>query len=357
MKNLCFIDFNISNVGGIERVLVSLCNELSEMYNVHIVSICGDVKDCHYNINSNIKCYSLGNPSESRIRGLIVKSSKKLIDYVRENDIDVVFMVGHFTPPIVLPIKPFVNSKFVFCDHGALMNQYDDKKAVIFRKLASKLCDKTVVLTERTLNDYIRAVVVVGEGVVDLVDDNLDLGLGGNGIILSDNAAVLSIGDGELDGVHAAVGDIAVKSQSLVVLACKNLAILVPLVCVTQTGVLFSARGEDDFLSVIILGDVLGNGDSHGSDAALEEDAVIIGHSHFGICLYLSSSDGIVNDEEPAVLGVAVARGSNDSVAIGLTHGDSDVSELVAAVGVTAEGVVVSSPLSGVGHVLGHDIL
>ncbi len=155
MKNLCFIDFNISNVGGIERVLVSLCNELSEMYNVHIVSICGDVKDCHYNINSNIKCYSLGNPSESRIRGLIVKSSKKLIDYVRENDIDVVFMVGHFTPPIVLPIKPFVNSKFVFCDHGALMNQYDDKKAVIFRKLASKLCDKTVVLTERTLNDYI----------------------------------------------------------------------------------------------------------------------------------------------------------------------------------------------------------
>ena len=35
MKNLCFIDFNISNVGGIERVLVSLCNELSEMYNVH----------------------------------------------------------------------------------------------------------------------------------------------------------------------------------------------------------------------------------------------------------------------------------------------------------------------------------
>ena len=83
---------------------------------------------------------------------------------------------------------------------------------------------------------------------------------------------------------------------------------------------------------------------------------MIIGHSHFGICLYLSSSDGIVNDEEPAVLGVAVARGSNDSVAIGLTHGDSDVSELVAAVGVTAEGVVVSSPLSGVGHVLGHGL-
>ncbi len=154
MKNLCFIDFNISAVGGIERVLTSLCNELCKDYNVHIVSITGDYKKCIYNINKNIKCFNIGCNSNERVRNIILKSFGCLKDYISKNNIDIVFMIGHYVPPIALPVKPFVKSKFVFCDHGALINQLDDKKAILFRKLGSKLSDKTIVLTERTMNDY-----------------------------------------------------------------------------------------------------------------------------------------------------------------------------------------------------------
>lgn len=177
MKNLCFVDFNISNMGGIERVLVSLCNELSNDYNVHLVSICGDYNDCHYSIESKVKCYNIGNLSTFRIRNLITKSVGNLINYIKSNNIDIVFMVGHFTPPIVLPAKLFVKSKFVFCDHGALINQFDDKKAVMFRKLASKLCDKTVVLTDRTRDDYLKIFKIQENKIVCIynwLDDDMN---------------------------------------------------------------------------------------------------------------------------------------------------------------------------------------
>ena len=73
---------------------------------------------------------------------------------------------------------------------------------------------------------------------------------------------------------------------------------------------------------------------------------MIIGYSDRSLGLDLGIGDLIANDEEPAVLGVAVALGLDHCAAVGLGEGDGHIGESLAAVGVTAEGVVVCLPLS-----------
>ncbi len=154
MKKLCFVCFNLEDMGGVTRVLSSLCNELCQNYNVYVVSICDTGKENHYFLDSKIKICKINNNPTDRIRNIILKSFGKLKKYFSENNFDVIFMEGHYIPPIVLPLKFFTGSKFVFCDHGALSNQLGDKKASFFRKIAARFSDKVVVLTKSAKGDY-----------------------------------------------------------------------------------------------------------------------------------------------------------------------------------------------------------
>ena len=154
MKNLCFIDYNFSGFGGIEKVVSSLCNSLCNNYNIHILSLCTSDNSCQYYIDSKVTLHYLNNSPSTRIRKVILNSFISLKNYLNDNNIDIAFMVGHYVPFVALPVKMFVKCKFVFCDHGALLNQLEDKKATLSRRLASKISDKTVVLTKRTMEAY-----------------------------------------------------------------------------------------------------------------------------------------------------------------------------------------------------------
>lgn len=145
----------MSVAGGIERVVVNLSNELSKNYNVSIISLLNTKGDLQFKLSNDVKYFNLGH-LDSRIRELIFKSFGVLKEIINKNQFDIVFVTGCFPVPVVLPVKIFTpNTKFVFCDHGALMNQYDDKKVLYFRKLAAKYFDKIVTLTERNMDDYI----------------------------------------------------------------------------------------------------------------------------------------------------------------------------------------------------------
>ena len=153
-KNICFVDYDFSVMGGVEKVLKDLAENLSTEYNVHIISICSKGKNVYYDINDkNIKYCAIceGFP---RIREAVTKSFNPLRSYIKKNNIDIVFIMGYYPIPILMPIKPFVKAKFIFCDHGSIENQLSNKEALMFRKLASKFCDKVVTLTQRNLDAY-----------------------------------------------------------------------------------------------------------------------------------------------------------------------------------------------------------
>ncbi len=156
MKNICFLCFCVSEHGGVNRAVTSLCNELvkSENYKVHILSICESDNKPYYKLDDNILVDYIGADTKWRLRKVALFSFFRLVRYLKRNKIDILFMVGHYTPVVALFTKLFVRCKFVFCDHGAIQNQISDRKATTFRKVASKISDKTVVLTRRSKEFY-----------------------------------------------------------------------------------------------------------------------------------------------------------------------------------------------------------
>ena len=153
MKKICFVIYDFSIFGGVEKVLSVLANSLSEKYEVHIISICSENNGMAYELDNSIKYCVLSN-SKGRIRELAVECFSKLKSFIKRNNIDVVLLMGNYPVPICVPVKPFVKAKFVYCDHGSIANEIEKKDITLFRKLAAKFCDKVVTLTQRNLDDY-----------------------------------------------------------------------------------------------------------------------------------------------------------------------------------------------------------
>ena len=155
MFKIAFIDFDFSVLGGVEKVTERLANNFANFYDVHIISINKSNKDINYNLNSKIKLSFLNNKVPGRLRNTIKESQKKLHDYLKDNNIDIAFCMGHYACLVSVFSKFFLKTKLVFCDHGALINQWNDKSIRYIRKFNSVFTNHTVVLTDKTKKDYL----------------------------------------------------------------------------------------------------------------------------------------------------------------------------------------------------------
>lgn len=143
----------MSVIGGLEKVLASLANAFCARYNVHLLSVCATQGEPKFMLNPQIH-YRVINEKPERLRILALRSFKFIKRYLKENKIDIVILMGNYPIPIALPVMPFSRAKFIYCDHGSLLNQWENKKITLFRFLASKLCRMTVTLTQRNKEDY-----------------------------------------------------------------------------------------------------------------------------------------------------------------------------------------------------------
>lgn len=153
MKNICFVCYNLSVMGGSEKVATDVANALCGYYNVHVVSLSGEQP--FFKLDERIKYVNFG-VDLSRLRKGIVPVTKKLLAYYKNNDIDLSFVVENYAGLLCSAAPLFTKTKQVFYDHGALMSQWDRKDIRTIRRIASKMCDYTLVLTEQSMKDYIQ---------------------------------------------------------------------------------------------------------------------------------------------------------------------------------------------------------
>lgn len=154
MKKICFIDYDMSVRGGVEQVTASLVNALAKHYEVHLVSIVENGQTA-YDFKTEIK-YSVLLEKEERLSRMRKRLKPLLKRYFYENDIDVAIIQGNYPGFLASSVRFSTKTKLVFCDHGALMNQWDRKDIVVIRLIASLLCHKVITLTEQSRNDYIK---------------------------------------------------------------------------------------------------------------------------------------------------------------------------------------------------------
>lgn len=95
---------------------------------------------------------------------------------MKNEKIDCVLAMGTYPGLVMALICKGLKVKTVFCDHGAIKNQLDDKIVTKYRKIAYKNTDKTVTLTERSMHNYIKYLKADNrklEFVYNAIDDDI----------------------------------------------------------------------------------------------------------------------------------------------------------------------------------------
>ena len=154
MKKICLIDYDMSVRGGVEQVTAALSAALADHYEVHLLSLCMAGQPA-YELDPRVK-FRVLLEQEGRLRTMLTQLRPLLRDYFKSNGIEVAIIQGNYPGLLTAPARFFGKTKLIFCDHGALMNQWHQKDIVFIRWITSALCHKVVTLTNQSREDYIR---------------------------------------------------------------------------------------------------------------------------------------------------------------------------------------------------------
>lgn len=154
MKKVCIVDYDMSVRGGVEQVSASLSAALADTYEVHLISLSMGGKPT-YILDDRVKFTALLG-ADYRLRDMRRDLKQPLRRYFNENGIDVAIIMGNYPGFLASTARFGTKTKLVFCDHGALMNQWERKDIVFIRLLSSLLSHRVVTLTEQSRDDYRR---------------------------------------------------------------------------------------------------------------------------------------------------------------------------------------------------------
>ena len=152
-KHIGFLIMNFSNKGGTERVTSVIANNLNERdYKVSVIS-CQYGEKSHFDINDDIRLFSLHGERHSNPLIRKLKTSSDLESLVREQKIDIMIAVDVALYIYLLPLQRKGICKCVAWEH---FNYYIANSRIVkfARKLAAKKADCVVVLGKNDLNSY-----------------------------------------------------------------------------------------------------------------------------------------------------------------------------------------------------------
>lgn len=154
MKKICLVDFDMSVTGGVEQVAASLANAFCSCCEVYVFEI-NHGGGCAYELDDRVG-FIEGAKGNTRLREMISATFGSFIRFVKEKKIDVVLMMGNYPALIVSFTRFFTKARYVYCDHGALMNQWAQKDITAIRYWDAFAAHRIIVLTEKTRQDYIK---------------------------------------------------------------------------------------------------------------------------------------------------------------------------------------------------------
>ena len=145
----------LDDSGGGERVAVSLANELTKKYEVHLIGITTKESDLFFKINSQVK-YSNFFDHRVRLSKNILKISKLLKKYFIDNEIEVAFGIG-ISANVFLSLAGIgTQTKVVLCDHTNSITDNSELSQKVQRYVGTKLADKIITLTQEDRENYIK---------------------------------------------------------------------------------------------------------------------------------------------------------------------------------------------------------
>lgn len=157
MIKIGFVNFDMSIRGGAQQVLHNivnaLCAEEEKKYEIHVISLIHEKGVCAYPLHESIHYQNIL-PYKGRIRDVIFHAGKAFRLYCREQELELLFFVGVYAGFCGGLLGKKLRVPKVFCDHGALMNQWNEAPIRFMRIVGSRYSDKIVVLTKQSEEAY-----------------------------------------------------------------------------------------------------------------------------------------------------------------------------------------------------------
>ena len=155
--NICFFHAGFSNIGGIERAVSILLNDLSldEKYNLFSLEYTKIENRRIYDINESVNCVNLFETRISMTSAIMKKHIvRKVRSFLKERNIDVIIACGVLYFPVAILAARHTKTKVVCWEHTNPYITIDYKFQKISRKFGIKHSDKNVVITARALEFY-----------------------------------------------------------------------------------------------------------------------------------------------------------------------------------------------------------
>ena len=152
-KNITWIVNNITQVGGIERVVCNISNYLQDNnYRIKIVSLNTTGGKAYFKLSPKVKIQHLGYPESENLNRKKLKAAIK--DFlINENGESEVLITCH--PWIAMPIlqqKKLYQGKIISTEHATW--EYHSKKRRVLNVVFYRRADRLVVLSENARSIY-----------------------------------------------------------------------------------------------------------------------------------------------------------------------------------------------------------
>lgn len=149
MSNIVFFIYNISAVGGTERVATVIINELAKRnYNVHVLSLNGDPDNIFFPLESSVKITSLRMDDRKGIKKVLY-SQRRIRQLVNSNHIDTFVTIESNLAIHSVPSLAFSGIRHVVWEHFNFRVSLGLASRPLARQLSLCFADRIVTLTDR----------------------------------------------------------------------------------------------------------------------------------------------------------------------------------------------------------------
>ena len=154
MKKIALVKWSIDRTDGGLKVATSLANELSTMYEVHLLSMIS-TENNFFSLKQSVRYQNLSSKKISMSKNFL-EAVKLLRNYLKEENIDIVFGIGMSMNTVGVASTIGLKTKFVSCDHTNSIVDIDTKVKKIQRYIGAKFADKLITLTQEDRENYIK---------------------------------------------------------------------------------------------------------------------------------------------------------------------------------------------------------
>ena len=154
MKKIALVKWIIDGTDGGLKVSTDLANELSKVYEVHLISVIS-TEEIFFPLNNAVRYKNLSSQKISMSKNF-VKAVKLLRTYIKKNNIEVLFGIGMTMNIVGITSTIGLKTKFISCDHTNSIVDIDTTMKKLQRYVGAKFADMIITLTTADRNNYIK---------------------------------------------------------------------------------------------------------------------------------------------------------------------------------------------------------